>query len=274
MDVVLLTGSEKRHSFFRIFISNVKGINVKLSVCESQTGNIQNVVRAEQTDNLERLNHLELRAKEESESFSDFIASSTDFSNPIFIEKGAVNDRANVDMITDMKPAVIIAYGCSIIRSSLLDLFQGRFINLHLGISPYYRGSGTNFWPFVNRELQFVGTTFMFIDEGIDTGQIIHQIRARFEVHDNIHSVGNRLIKDSAKVCVDIIKKFHPSMALVGKNFPQEPRRIYKKKDFTEQSIKLALNNISQGMVSQYLANKVSLSKKFPIITNPILNVL
>ena len=62
-------------------------------------------------------------------------------------------------------------------------------------MSPYYRGSGTNFWPFVNNELQFIGATFMHIDEGVDTGEIIHQIRANIFHDDNIHQIGNRLIR-------------------------------------------------------------------------------
>ena len=38
-------------------------------------------------------------------------------------------------------------------------------INVHLGLSPYYKGSATNFWPFVNNELQFLGVTFMVTDK-------------------------------------------------------------------------------------------------------------
>ena len=40
-----------------------------------------------------------------------------------------------------------------------------------------------------------VGATFMYIDAGIDTGEIIHQIRADIVIGDSPHSIGNRLIK-------------------------------------------------------------------------------
>ena len=48
----------------------------------------------------------------------------------------------------------------------------------------------------------------MHIDDGIDTGEIIHQIRARKYFNDNIHQIGNRLIKDSFIECVKIIRSF------------------------------------------------------------------
>jgi len=48
-----------------------------------------------------------------------------------------------------------------------------------LGLSPYYLGSGTNYWPLVNEKPEFVVATFMHIDTDIDTEEIIHQIRAK-----------------------------------------------------------------------------------------------
>ena len=55
----------------------------------------------------------------------------------------------------------VVSFGCSIIGDDLLKINRAKFINIHLGLSPYYLGSGTNFWPFVNNELQFLGATIM-----------------------------------------------------------------------------------------------------------------
>jgi hypothetical protein len=49
-----------------------------------------------------------------------------------------------------MSPDLIISYGCSIIKRPLIEYFDKKFINIHLGLSPYYKEGGTNFWPFVN----------------------------------------------------------------------------------------------------------------------------
>ena len=75
----------------------------------------------------------------------------------------------------ELNPTQILVYGTSIIKGELVNYFTGKILNLHLGISPYYRGSGTNYFPFVNNEPEYAGCTFMYLDHGIDTGEIIHQ---------------------------------------------------------------------------------------------------
>ena len=123
-------------------------------------------------------------------------------------------------------------YGCSIIQEPLLSVFDGRFVNVHLGLSPYYRGSGTNFWPLVNKEPEFVGATFMHIDSGIDTGEIIHQIRADYFWGDTPSSIGNRLILKMSATLKDLILNFDNLHVNLPKASTCESK-VYKKIDFS-----------------------------------------
>src|ERR1035437_3139353 len=75
---------------------------------------------------------------------------------------------AVADIVRDYKPEAAFVFGASILRDSILSLLpKDRTVNMHLGLSPYYRGSGTNFWPFVNGELEYVGATLLHLDPGI-----------------------------------------------------------------------------------------------------------
>ena len=136
-----------------------------------------------------RTDHLLTKAVTEKDFFSVFCEGIEDQSNPVFIVKGEINDANHVQNIIELDPDLIISYGCSIIKSKLLSVFKGRFINIHLGLSPYYKGSATNFWPFVYNEPQFAGVSFLKIDKGIDAAPIIHQIRPCFKEKDNIHDI-------------------------------------------------------------------------------------
>lgn len=269
MNIILLTGSEHRHEFFRKYVADQKGIKVLLTTCESLKGNLSETINLDNNNNLRKL-HLSSRNQYEKDFFELFCNSIRDKSNPKFIDRGDVNNKDIVSTIINLKPDLIISYGCSIIRSELLDVFKGRFINIHLGLSPYYRGSGTNYWPFVNDELQFVGTTFMYIDSGIDTGEIIHQIRAKIFQGDNIHQVGNRLIRDSVFECVKLIQRFEKLQKIIPYEVDKGINKIYKKKDFTEDSLIIANKNISEGMISKYLENKSTIDSLYPIIENKI----
>ena len=259
--IVLLTGNELRHIFFKKYMSNHSEISVIASFCESDNGNIIKKV-SQQENNKLRTKHLEERVKSEIIFFKKFCDETKDKSNSIFINRGNINLTENVNKIKVLNPDLIISYGCSIIKSELLEIFKGKFINIHLGISPYYRGSGTNFWPFVENELSAIGTTFMHIDEGIDTGAIIHQIRAKIEITDSIHSIGNRLIQDSTYECIKIIKSFH-KLKKQEKN--KSKGKLYRNIDFNEECVREAYKNLDKK-INNYINKKSLLDKQFPII--------
>ena len=266
--VVLLTGSELRHEFFRKLISNQEDIKVLSSYCESLKGNLRENINKENHGKRLRVKHLDERTNFEKKFFGSYCKNINDKSNPVFIERGDINNKDHVKKIIRLKPDIIISYGCSIINSDLLTRFKRKFVNIHLGLSPYYRGSGTNFWPFVNNELQYVGTTFMYIDEGVDTGEVIHQIRPKIKLKDNIHQIGNRLIKDSCFECIKLIKNFENLSDMDQVKIDKKEVRYYRKKDFTEDSIEKTYNNLAKGIINEYLSNKVKIDSKVQIIKN------
>jgi hypothetical protein len=70
---------------------------------------------------------------------------------------------------------IILSYGCSKIGSKVLDLPKSKKINIHGGLSPWYRGTITNFWPTYLLEPQFTGMTLHETTNEIDGGGIIFQ---------------------------------------------------------------------------------------------------
>ena len=259
--VIILTGSEIRHEYFRKKIACDCRIEVLASFCEGDEKSLENRVRQNsESSNLE-LQHIEARSQAEKDFFSDFIASVDDKSKPNFIAKGEINDSLIVNDIINLNPDLLVCYGSSIIKSDLLQKFDGRFLNVHLGLSPYYRGSGTNVWPLINNELDMIGATFMYIDAGIDTGEIIHQIRADIAIGDSPHSIGNRLIQKMTKIYADVIAKFD----LLER--PQQPTaegKFYYQKDFDHKSCRKLYENLEGGMVEKYLSSNIEL----PYIVN------
>ena len=272
MKIVILTGSELRHDFFRKYLACQNDIDALQSFCESQDGNLQQVISSDNLVACELRNfHLMNRTKTEQDFFQLFCDTIIDKSKPVYIKKGTINEKANVDAIISMRPDLIISYGCSIIKSSIIHLFDKKIINIHLGLSPYYKGAGTNFWPFVNNELTFVGATFMFMDKGVDTGDIIHQIRADIRLDDNVHQIGNRLIRDMAKELVEVIYNFNKLDKASVFPFDKGCGKIYRMKDYTERSVQILNENIRKGIVTDYLQNKVRTDSMFPIIKSKVI---
>ena len=166
-------------------------------------------------------------------------------------------------MLEKIKPDILVTFGCSVLGEEYLKKFNNKIVNIHLGLSPFYRGQATNFWAFVNDELQFIGATFHKIDKGIDTGPIIHQMRARIFKHDNVHTIGNRVIKDLKESLIKVLFNFNNLKSFKKKYLKA---KYYKSKDFNDQSIIQMHNNYKKKIILKYLKQKKNLFKKYPII--------
>lgn len=249
--IIILTGSELRHRFVRTVLSNHSGIRVLRSYCEDEQGSLAERLQGSSASRAIQIHHEKSRNLSEEDFFRIACKLAKDNSNPVTIRKGGINDPSVVNDIVELKPDLLCCYGSSLIKSDLIEQFKGRFLNLHLGLSPYYRGSGTNYFPLVNREPEYVGATFMHLDQGIDTGKIIHQIQARINCGDNIHQIGNRLICDAGQVYAEVISRFDNLVPL-----PQpviSGGELYLRKDFTPESLAELNKNFKTGMIAEYL---------------------
>jgi len=266
--IVILTGSERRHEFFRRYVALSDEIEVIQSYCEGQEKSLRTLVERDEIADDLRLQHLAAREQAEQDFFELFCETTPDNASPVHLPKGQINSAAYTERIRHAQPDLLVAYGCSIIKEPLLSAFGGRFLNVHLGLSPYYRGSGTNYWPLVNGEPEYVGATFMYIDAGIDTGEIIHQVRATCAWGDTPSQIGNRLIVEMTRVYRHLITHFDGL-----ERMPQLPNpsneRVYKRKDYTEESVRTLYRNFKGDLIARYLSEQAERCSRVPIIRNP-----
>ena len=263
--VVVLTGDQLRHNFFRKALAQCNGIEVLTSYCEVKP----DIPVTDQSEFARR--HLELRTLSEQDFFGIFDRLTPDLTNPIFVKTGAINEQKTVENIINLQPDVLVAYGCSLVKSELLEEFKGRFLNVHLGLSPYYRGTATNFWPLVNNEPECVGATFMYIDAGVDTGEIIHQIRADIHSGDSPHDIGNRLISIIPETYAQIITKLDEIKTQPQPVLNRE-EKYYKRKDYSDDAVRQMYRNFEKGMIDEYLAQRIQMNTKTPIVKNSVLS--
>lgn len=263
--VVILTGNELRHQYFRKKIALHAEINVLKSYCETEEDLLAK--GAMQASSSKRQQHLLSREQSEKDFFEAFVHSASDKSNAVVIKRGDINSSLYVEEIQSLNPDLIIVYGASILKEPLLAAFPNRILNVHLGLSPYYRGAATNFWPLVNGYPACVGATFMYIDTGIDTGDIIHQLRASYNFFDTPSTIGNRLIKDMTEVFAEIVVKFD-QLSTPAIPVYNDFKKLFKKKDFTEESVEKLYANFREGMIENYLNKRNEQDAMFPIVTN------
>ena len=127
-------------------------------------------------------------------------------------------------------------------------------INLHSGLAPYYKGAACNFWPFYFLEPNWVGMTFHFLSNKLDSGKIIHHTVPRLNIKDNIHDLSCKAQLKSFKESLNIIemikKKKIKEYELTSNG------KLFLKKDFRPEHLRIVYNLFKDDIVKYYLQNK------------------
>jgi methionyl-tRNA formyltransferase len=126
------------------------------------------------------------------------------------VSVGSINSDETIRLLKELQPDVIIVEGTRIISKRVLNSVKCKFINTHTGITPKYRGVHGTYWALVNNDKEHSGVTVHFVDEGIDTGNIIYQGLVTHTKSDNFVtypflqlSVGVKLLKQALRDYLD-----------------------------------------------------------------------
>ena len=109
---------------------------------------------------------------------------------PVFQPIKIKNDY---EKLTEGKIDLIVtcAYG-QIIPKEVLNLPKYGCINVHASILPKYRGSAPIQWAIINGDKE-TGVTIMYMDEGMDTGDIISISKMAITSYDNVGTMHDKL---------------------------------------------------------------------------------
>lgn len=150
----------------------------------------------------------------------------------------------------------VVIYGTGMIKSPLLEAYGGRMINLHLGLSPYYRGTATNFYPLLNDEPEYVGATIHLIDPGIDTGPIIHHARPEIVAEDMPHTVGCKAILAGIEKLIQALEELAASRLTAVPQWPVESPKVYLRRDYHPSQVVRLYEMIEDGLFPEYVARR------------------
>ena len=128
-----------------------------------------------------------------------------------------------VNILKDINPNVIcvVAYG-KIIPKEILEIPKYGCVNVHPSLLPQYRGSAPIQWAILNGDKE-TGVTTMYLDEGMDSGDIILQTKTPIDKDETSGELWDRLSKIGAELLVETLEKIE------NKTAP----RIKQPKEFT-----------------------------------------
>ena len=111
-----------------------------------------------------------------------------------------------VERIRDIAPDILVVSSYrNILGDHVLDLAKLGAINLHMAPLPKYRGAHPENWALINGENQ-MGYTVHYLDEGIDTGDIIAQDSVSILDEDDILSLTFKLAAVAPKLLIKVLE--------------------------------------------------------------------
>lgn len=140
---------------------------------------------------------------------------------------------------------LILVSGTRLIKEKLLKVNPNiGILNLHTGLSPYIKGGPncTN-WCLATKQFEFIGNTVMWIDLGIDTGNILTNERAKFTGSESLAEIHLKVMDQAHDLYIRSILSISDGRRQnVKQNSISEGKTYYTKEWGLKQKISLLRN--------------------------------
>ena len=249
MKITLLTSNKKRHNYL---INLLSQISDELFVIQESVTVFQGIVPDRYQASKIMKEYFENVSNAQLQLFGNSYVNNKKKNIKILPMISGDLNQCSIDLLSDfLRSDVYIVFGSSYIKGELVDfLIQQKAINIHAGVSPYYRGTDCNFWALYDDNPHLVGSTIHLLSKGLDNGPMLYHAMSNLKtnsfeytmstVKSAFHSIAER-IKDGS------IFKIKPLVQDKIKEI-----RYTKKGDFSEEAVK------------EYFKKKIDLdSKKF-----------
>lgn len=168
-----------------------------------------------------------------------------DYPNVPLLDVENINSSMAFEFSTKIDADIIIVSGTRLVKERMLSLKpKVGILNLHTGLSPYIKGGPncTN-WCIATQQFHLIGNTIMWIDLGIDTGNILTTGFTELDGTENLSQVHWKVMEHAHSLYLKAIKY----LAEGGRqSIPQsdiDKGKTYYTKDWTlSQKINLVLN--------------------------------
>ena len=159
-------------------------------------------------------------------------------------------EKCSLNSLSDfLNSDIFIVFGSSFIKKDLVNfLIDHKALNIHLGISPYYRGMDCNFWALFDNNPHLVGATIHLLSKGLDSGQILYHALSEIKEDPFIYTMS-------------AVKSAFESIAqkIENKTIFEHTPEIQDKSKEIKYSKK---NEFNDEVIKKFFLNKIDLNSK------------
>ncbi len=116
----------------------------------------------------------------------------------------SINDAPVEELLAKESPDLLLDHGTSIVKDKILSKAP-LALNLHWGLSPFYRGTHCTEWALVNWDPYNIGVTIHRLTRKIDGGDLLCQSRIDIEPDDTVDSINMKLTREGTRILLDAL---------------------------------------------------------------------
>lgn len=120
------------------------------------------------------------------------------------LQPESLKDENFIEELKKFEPELFVIVAFRILPKSVYTLPKLGSFNLHASLLPKYRGAAPIQWALINGDKE-TGLTTFFLEEKVDTGNIILQKRVPIEEDDNFGTLHDKLSEVGAELVVETI---------------------------------------------------------------------
>jgi folate-dependent phosphoribosylglycinamide formyltransferase PurN len=251
MRTVLLTGSHPRHLHIARLLYE-QGLLSGLLIESREDFNPSPSPGLPEIDRINFIRHFQDREQAEQRAFGDI--DSTYFPDlPVnTIKLDQLNSRGTVDWITAIRPDTVISYGIHKLDQNMLDVLPERAWNIHGGLSPWYRGNTTLFWPFYFLKPNWAGMTIHHLTSKLDGGDIVHHSVPPLNRGEGIHDVACNAVRQAGEDLTRILQFINNNESITTVQ-QKSSGKLFTSSDWIPQHLRLIYNTYNNDIVDRYL---------------------
>jgi len=132
----------------------------------------------------------------------------------------SINDPRVPAAVREQGCDVCVVLGTTIIRKTVLAQLPRWTLNLHGGLTPWYRGSNCCVWAVINGEPHRAGITWHWVDAGVDTGAVLRQAQLPLQQDDTRQSIFHRQVLIGCPILLEILADLAVGLEPPTKSLP------------------------------------------------------
>ncbi len=247
MKITIFTSNQNRHNYFINYLNNVAD---ELFVIQENRTILPGIVPSNYPQSQLMKQYFSQVVEAENILFGKQSVKFSEKKVSILpIVPGDLNQLSLKFLSEFLKSDIYIVFGSSYIKGDLVKfLINKKALNIHMGVSPYYRGTDCNFWALYDDNPHMVGATIHYLSEGLDSGDIAYHVFSEYKKNPFLYTMST--VKGAIHSIVNKIKD--------NSIFNIKPLTQDKSKE-----IRYSKNNeFNEDVVEEFLSKKILLDNK------------